>query len=115
MDGKEEVEGTPVFKLKLTKKNGKIIYFFIDAENFIELKSQMTRTIGEGQEMTLETFFGDYKEVAGVMSAHSLKMKMNGNDQGNIVVDSIEYNVPLDDNFFKMPKKKPAPPTEPEK
>jgi outer membrane lipoprotein-sorting protein len=115
LEGKEEMEGTPVFKLKLTKKDGKIVYFFIDAESYIELKTQMTRKIGEGQEMTFETFFGDYKEVAGIMTAHSLKIKMNGQDQGNIVVESFEPNIPLDDNFFKMPEKKPAPPTEPEK
>ena len=115
LEGKEELEGTPVFKLKLTKKGGKIIYYFIDAESFIELKIQMTRKIGEGQEMTLETYFGDYKEVAGVMSPHSLNIKINGQDQGNILVNTYETNVELDDNFFKMPAKKPAPPVEQEK
>lgn len=115
LEGKEEIEGTPAYKLKLTKKDGKVIYYFVDAESFIELKTQMTREIAEGQEMTAETFFADYKEVDGVMMAHSMRIKVNGQDQGNIVVDSIELNVPLDDNFFKMPPKKTDPQQEPEK
>lgn len=106
LEGKEDMEGTPVFKLKLTKKDGKVIYYFIDAENYIELKTQITRTIGEGQEMNLETFFGDFKEVLGIMVPHSLHIKMNGQDFGNIVVESQEMNVQLDDAFFKLPPKK---------
>ncbi len=106
LEGKEDMEGTPVFKLKLTKKDGKIIYYFIDTESYIELKTQVTRTIAEGQEMNLETFFGDYKEVQGIMVPHSLHIKMNGQDLGNIVVESQEMNVQIDDAFFKMPPKK---------
>jgi outer membrane lipoprotein-sorting protein len=115
LEGKEEIEGTPAYKLKLTKKDGKVIYYFVDAESFIELKTQMTREIAEGQEMVFESFLADYKEVDGVMMAHSLSIKVNGQDQGNIVVDSVEFNVQLDDNFFKMPPKKTDPQQEPEK
>lgn len=114
LEGKEDMEGTPVYKLKLTKKDGKITYFFIDAENYIELKTQMTRTINE-QETTTETFFGDFKEVGGVMMAHSMTIKVNGQDMGNITIESVEINVPLEDSFFKMPPKKEAPQKEPEK
>lgn len=114
LEGKEDMEGTPVFKLKLTKKDGKVTYFFIDAENYIELKAQATRTVNE-QEMTMETFFGDFKEVGGVMIPHSMTIKMNGADSGNITIESVELNVPLDDDFFKMPPKKTASQEEPEK
>ena len=114
LEGKEDMEGTPVYKLKLTKKDGKVVYYFIDAENYIELKTEMTRTVND-REMTTETFFGDFKEVDGVMMAHSMTIKMNGQDMGNITLESVELNVPLDDNFFKMPPKKAAPQAEPEK
>jgi outer membrane lipoprotein-sorting protein len=114
LDGKEEMEGTPVFKLKLTKKNGNVVYYFIDAESFIELKSWMTKKVNE-QETTTETFFGDFKEVAGVMMPHSMNIKMNGQDNGDIILESIETNVPIADDFFKLPAKKPVPPKEIEK
>ncbi|MCK4764055.1 MAG: outer membrane lipoprotein-sorting protein [Candidatus Aminicenantes bacterium] len=114
--GKEDMEGTQVFKLKLIKKSGKIVYFFLDAESFIEIKSIMTNKIGE-QDITTEMFYGDYKEVAGVMYPHSIATKQNGQDQGTIVFESVEPNVELDDAFFKMPpaKKKTGQPQKKEK
>ena len=40
--GKEDLEGTPVYKLKVTLKTGEVRYFFLDAENYLDLK--ITRT-----------------------------------------------------------------------
>ncbi len=108
--GKEDMEGTEVYKLKLTKKSNQEIFYFIDSEAYIELKTQMIRKTADGQEMNIETYFGEFKEVNGVMYPHSMKIKANGADRGNIVLESIETNVQLDENFFKMPPKKTAAP-----
>ncbi len=104
--GKEELEGTEVFKIKLTKKNGKVITFFIDTESFIELKTETIKKKKDGKEIKFESYYGDFKEVDGMMTAFSIKTKINGTDMGNIIIESIKYNEPIDDSFFKMPKEK---------
>ena len=102
--GKDEVEGTEVFKLKLTKKDGKDIIFYLDTETFIDLKTETTRVRKDGKEMKSESYSGDFKEVNGMMTAFSIKTKVNGMDMGNIVIESIEYDTVLDDSLFTMPK-----------
>ncbi len=103
--GKDEMEGTEVFKLKLTKKDGRIINYFIDTESFIELKTEMIKKKKDGKESRFESYMGDYRKVEGFTIAHSTKIKINGNDMGNIVIESIKFNLPSEDSFFKMPAK----------
>lgn len=104
--GKDDLEGTEVFKVKLIKKDGKETIFYIDTENFIDLKTETTRVRKDGKEIKSESFSSDFKEVNGMMTAFSIKTRINGMDMGNIVIESIEYDIPLEDSLFKMPEKK---------
>ncbi len=104
--GKDDLEGTEVFKLKLTKKDGRIVVFFLDSDSFIELKTEMIKKKKDGKETVFESYMGDYKQVNGMMIAHSIKIKVNGIDMGNMIIESIKFNQPLESNLFKMPKKK---------
>ncbi|UCH97783.1 MAG: hypothetical protein JSV88_13280 [Candidatus Aminicenantes bacterium] len=109
--GKEDLEGTEVFKLKLTRKDGREIYYFIDTESFIELKTSTTKKKKDGTEVTIETSFGDYKPVAGVMIPHSLSFSVNQQPM-SLILDAVEPNVELAEDFFSMPPKKSEPPAE---
>jgi len=102
--GKEDMEGTEIYKLKLTRKNGEIIYYYIDTESFIELKTSTTKKKKDGTEFIVETVFGDYKPVADVMMPHSLSMVVNQQKMG-LFIETIEPNVELEENFFAMPIK----------
>ena len=52
--GKEDVEGTPAYKLKVTKKNGDVVNVYIDAEQYMEIK-EAGKTKVRGQEIESET------------------------------------------------------------
>lgn len=109
--GKEDLEGTEVFKLRLTRKDGQVTDFFIDAENFIELKTSTTKKQQDGTEIKIDTILGDYKPVAGVMMPYSLSFNFNQMSM-NITLDTVEPNVELAEDFFSMPPKKTEPPAE---
>jgi outer membrane lipoprotein-sorting protein len=100
--GKEDLEGSPVFKLKLTKANGDIQYHFIDAESGLELKTSSKRKI-QGNEIETEQIFSDYKEVNGLTLPFAFEAKAGGKTQVQVVVEKIEQNVPLDDTLFHIP------------
>lgn len=114
--GKEPVEGSDAYKLKVTLKNGSVRTIWIDAEANLEIKGEGKRTI-RGSEVESETALGDYKEVGGVMYPHSVEGGPKGVPQRQkIVIDKIEVNPTLDDSRFKMPEvKKEEPPKAPEK
>ena len=104
--GKDKVEGADAYKLKLTLKNGTVRTIFIDAEHFLEVREEARRTI-RGSEMDLETIYGDYKAVDGMMMAHSIDSGAKGTPQRQkIIIEKIELNVPIDDARFKMPEVK---------
>ncbi len=103
--GKEEMEGTEVYKLKLTKKDGKVIYFYLDADTGIELKTE-TYIKKDSSETHVENVFGDYKEVDGIMIPFYIENRVNGQVVTQIMLTKVELNAPIDDKLFSMPPKK---------
>ena len=102
--GKEDIEGTETYKLKVTKQDGSIVYYFLDAEYFLPIKMKGKRNM-QGTEMEFEATFGDYKEVGGVMIAHSVTQKAAGMPaNATMTFEKIEVNVDLPDSRFAMPK-----------
>ena len=106
--GKETIEGTEAYKLKLTRKSGDVSFLYLDAVEYLEIKEEGKR-MRHGQEFEFESSSGDYKEVSGVMVAHSYESKQKGAPASQtITFDKIETNVTLPDAEFKMPEvKKP--------
>jgi outer membrane lipoprotein-sorting protein len=102
--GEDTVEGTPAWKLKLTKKNGDASTIWLDKEAYVEIKSEGKHKRGD-QEVEIETTKGDYKEVGGLMFPHSIQTKPKGAPQGaSITIESIELNATIDNGVFGMPK-----------
>ena len=100
--GKEDLEGTPAFRLKVTLKNGEVRDFFIDAESYLDLK--VTRnTKREGAELTVDTFLRDYKEVGGLMVPYSIESRIGDKIANQVDWEKVELEVPADDTLFKMP------------
>ena len=106
--GKEPVEGTETFKVKLTRKTGEVTYYYLDSEYYLPLKSDTKRTI-QGRELPMSTTYGDYKDVGGLIIPHSLQISGQGPGIQTLLLDKVEVDVPLDDAQFKMPAP-PAPP-----
>lgn len=112
--GKEEVEGTPVYNLKLTLKNGDVRNIYLDAENYLELKVNLKRKT-PGGEVEIDQYVGNYKPVNGVMFPFALETKIKGQTVTQITIEKIELDVPIDDALFKMPAKAPEKPKTEEK
>ena len=101
--GKEDVEGAPTYKLKVTLKNGDVIYFYVDADSFLEIKLTSRRTIN-GNLREIESSLGEFKPVQGVMFPYTIESAAKGSEQKQrVIVEKIDVNVPLDDSRFTMP------------
>jgi len=104
--GKEKIEGTDAYKLKVTKKNGDVSYVFLDAEYFLEIRGEGKRTL-RGQEVEFESSVGDYKEVGGLLIPHAMSSRAKGMPGGQTLTFSkVELDVPLEDSLFAMPAAK---------
>ncbi|MEK6286340.1 MAG: outer membrane lipoprotein-sorting protein [Acidobacteriota bacterium] len=112
--GKEDMEGTPVYKLKLTLKNGDVRNIYLDAENYLELKVNLKRKT-PGGEIEVDQYVGNYKPVNGVLFPFSLETKVKGQTVSQITLEKIDLDVAIDDSIFKMPAKPPEKPKTEEK
>jgi len=110
-EGKEDIEGTPAYKLKVTRKGGDVTYVYLDADSYLEIKSTGKRT-RRGQEFEFESSQGDYKKVGDVLFPYSQEFKPKGAPQGQtMTIDKIDLNTDEPADRFKMPEvKKEEPP-----
>jgi hypothetical protein len=95
--GKEDVEGTECFKLKLKMKGGAEQTIFIDPVNYYILKT-ISKSKATGQEVEQTQTFSNYKKLD---SGYVFPFAFTGNAPGEIVVSKIEVNVPVDEKLFK--------------
>jgi hypothetical protein len=108
--GKEKIEGTDAYKLKVSLKNGDVQTIYLDADSFLEIKEETKRTV-RGSEQVMESSIGDYKEVGGIIFPFAIESGAKGSpEKQKLTITKIELNVPADDSIFKMPAA-PAPPT----
>jgi hypothetical protein len=102
--GKEDVEGSPAYKLKITRKGGSVEYAYLDAQTFLTIRSTSKR-VQMGQDLDLESNLGNYKPVNGVMMPFSIDQKNAGKPLMQLTVEKYEVNIPADDSLFRMPEK----------
>jgi outer membrane lipoprotein-sorting protein len=101
--GKEPVDDIETYVLKLTRPNGDIITSYIDAENYVILKTKSKMKI-QGVDTEAETFFSNYKYVNDILIPFAIETKMNGETVMQMVFDEFTYNPDLDDSIFEMPE-----------
>jgi outer membrane lipoprotein-sorting protein len=101
--GTEAVEGAPAYKLKLTRKGGKVEFYYLDSETFLCVKREAKRVVRD-TEIEGEAWLSDYKEVAGMMVPFTMTQGMKGSERRqSMTFEKIEVDVPLDDARFAMP------------
>lgn len=104
--GEEEVDGTPAYVLEVTMKNGNVRVYYLETEYYLPIKVEGSREQG-GQVVEFETILGDYKEVGGLLMAHSIENRISGTPQGPVsqvlTLEEIEVDTPLADSLFVMP------------
>jgi len=103
--GKEDFEGTEVFKLKLTDKDAMETMYYLDAAKYLELKVTAKSKM-MGKEIESETTYGNFKTVNGVMIPFTMEINTKGSQMGSqtLKLDKVEHNVDMDDAIFVMPK-----------
>ena len=102
--GHDTIDGDDALRLKVTLKNGDIIYDYLDPDTYLEIRKETQEFIrGSMKENVVE--MGSYKPVNGVMYPFSLASgpKNDPSSWQTITVEKIEVNVPLSPADFAVP------------
>jgi len=101
--GHDIVDGDDALRLKVTLKNGDIIYYYLDPDTFLEIRKEIQEFVrGSIRETVSE--MGSYKPVAGVMYPFSISQGSKANPaESTTTIQKIEVNVPIDKADFALP------------
>ncbi len=110
--GKETVDGTETYKIKVTKKPIKIdgvpadnvVFYYFDTENFVPLMMEQEIKQGPNKGQVAQSKMSDYQEVSGVMMPYSLAQGLKGGGSQVLTVTNIEINPKVNDADFKYPE-----------
>ncbi len=99
--GKVNVDGSPVFNIKLTDKEGNTKNYFIDAESYLVRKVK-ARVSAQGQEVEVEQNMSDYKSYDGIMMPSKIESK-SPMGTATILFSQIKFGENYDDSIFTKP------------
>jgi outer membrane lipoprotein-sorting protein len=103
--GSEELEGTPVYKVKMTKKSGDEITYYIDKDSYLLVAERTKAKTGEAAGVEVDEFFSDYKQVGDVIMPHFIEQKANGQSIMKTTINEIKLNLEIDNKVFAFPTK----------
>ncbi len=101
--GHDVVDGDDALRLKVTLKNGDIVYYYLDPDTFLEIRKELQQTIrGSVRERIVD--LGSYKPVGGVMYPFSIAQGSKSNPGSQtFTVEKMEVNVAIDPADFGVP------------
>jgi len=102
--GHDIVDGDDALRLKVTLKNGDIVYYYLDPDAYLEIRTERQEFIrGSVRENAYN--LGSYKAVDGVMVPFSVSSgpKNDPTQWQNVSYEKIEGNVPLAESEFAVP------------
>ncbi len=107
--GHDTVDGDDAYRLKVTLANGDIIYYYLDPDTYLEIRTEKLQFI-RGSVRETFTNLGSYKLAAGVYFPFSFETgpQQNPDAAAKVTIDKIEANVPVNAQVFKLPAHPPA-------
>ena len=102
--GHDTVDGDDAYRLKVTLANGDILYYYLDPDTYLEVRVETVQFIRGSIHESFRNL-GCYKAVAGVYFPFSLETgsPQNPESSSKITFDSIEANVTVGPQEFKVP------------
>ena len=104
-EGKDDMEGTPCYKIKVETPEGDSFTYYIDADSYILLRTN-SRIKVMGNETQGDSYYSNYMQVNGIAVPGKIENKVNDQVAGTIIIDTVRLNIQIPDSLFGKPGKK---------
>ncbi|MFN5475968.1 MAG: hypothetical protein ACK484_05210 [Sphingobacteriales bacterium] len=98
LQGKEDVDGTEAFKVKLTRKSGNEVVYFIDPSTYYIIRS-ISKMKVNGQEVEQKVNMGNYQKLPEGISVPFTTESPGA--PAPIIIKKVEVNPTIDPALFK--------------
>ena len=103
LDGEEDVNGSPCYKVLITDESGNTTTAYIDKDTMLTVKT-VTTVEQMGQEMTVESLIEGYMDVNGIKFPKVISQNSGGVELARITFNKIELDKDIDDSVFVINK-----------
>jgi len=100
--GEAEIDGKPVFKLLVTENFTETSFVYLDRSTCFLIRHDVVKPGRQGPEV-VETDYGDFSPVNGVMLPHRIIEKAAGTVRYETILDRIEANPVIMPGLFSKP------------
>ena len=112
LDGVEKVEGRDTYKLKVMEKTGHTFHVWVDAESFLEAKTEGQPRRLDGTDHAVEIYYRDYRRVDGLqipfvletrvlpVGKNALGMRDTPVPPEKIIIDKVVVNPKVEEKLF---------------
>ncbi len=100
--GMEKIEDQDYLVLEQTFADGYKSTLYVDPKTYLVYKTKGMSLNQAGVEVEAETYVSDYRDVDGVMVAHSMKIFQDGEEFMTMTIDQVTFNSDLEDTLFSM-------------
>jgi outer membrane lipoprotein-sorting protein len=101
LEGEEEVDGKPCYKVLITDETGNTTTAYIDKDTMLTFKAVST-VEQMGQKMTVESYIKEYMDVNGAKFAKVITQNVNGMELSGITFNKVEFDREIDDSIFAI-------------
>lgn len=101
--GKEDVDGTEAYKVKVNKGK-KVEYSFFDPTSYYEIKQIQVEEV-DGQAVESSNVYSNFKTQDGITLPFTMQQGGGPMGASTITLTSVTFNPTVDQTIFDMPKK----------
>lgn len=110
--GEETIGGRAARKLLMMSGDGDVFFLWLDSESAEVVKRSVFRMIGE-KRATVDTLFGDFREVKGTQQPHRIETKVGEKTLYLMLIAAMEGDSPkVTADLFQVPNDWPLLPVE---
>jgi len=105
LEGTEQVDGRPAYKLRLTSREGGKRNLWIDAQSFLEVKMEGEPRKLDGRMHSVQLYFKDFRSEHGLNIPHLQETVVEGvKEPYKMTITKVSVNDGLDDTVFGKPR-----------
>ncbi len=104
LEGTEQVEGQPAYRLKVTLRNGVVKHVWIDGKTFLDVKMEGFPKRMDGKMHPVYVYQRDFRSVQGVMIPFVMETAVEGfAETHKLQIEKAAINPQLDVTLFSKP------------
>ncbi len=100
--GTEDLDGTEVYVLKLTRNDENIFHYYLDSEKYILLKMSYKMFVN-GQESEIDAYMSNFQDIEGFIMPFTIEQRFDGQTGITIKYEEVRFNEKIDDAIFEKP------------